>query len=103
MTITGIKDHVRQSAAGQCAITAALVIALHEAGVLPKDRYTDILERLWIDMPEKDALGEAGAVIEWMLDFLDGDVCSNSASGKVEHDIPASDVPRDPVNGDIAA
>ena len=55
---------------GQCTLVAALVIALHENGVLPQDIYSDVLQRLWSNMPEEEAIGEAGAVIEQVLDLL---------------------------------
>ncbi len=48
----------------------ALVLALHESGVLPFERYRETLHRVWAKMPEEAALGEAGAVIERVLDLL---------------------------------
>ncbi len=68
--VSGIDEYVCEVAAGQCAIVAALVIALHENGILPQDRYGDVLRRLWSGMPEEEAVGEAGAVIERVLDLL---------------------------------
>ena len=68
---TGIEDVVSELAAGQSAIVAALVIALHNEGVLHRDRYTAVLRRLWANLPENEMVGEAGAVIERMLDTLD--------------------------------
>lgn len=65
-----IDNHRDEAVAGQCAVVAALIVALHETGVLPKDKYRDVLHRLWIGMPEEQAVGEAGAVIERMLDLL---------------------------------
>ena len=59
-----------EAVAGQCAIVAALVVALDESGVLPKDKYYDALRRIWIQMPEEEAVGEAGAVIDRLLDLL---------------------------------
>jgi hypothetical protein len=56
--------------AGQCAIVAASIVALHDNSVLPKHRYCDALHRFCIGMPEEEAVGEAGAVIERMLDLL---------------------------------
>lgn len=67
----GLYQLAREKAEGQCAAVAALVIALDDAGVLPKENYTDALNRLWLDMPEETALGEAGGVIERMLELLD--------------------------------
>ena len=59
-----------EAVAGHCAIVAALIVALHESGVLPKDNYHDALRRLWIQMPEEEAVGEAGAVIDRLLYLL---------------------------------
>lgn len=67
---SGIDQYVCEVAAGQSAIVAALVIALQESGILPQGRYSDVLHRLWGEMPEEEAVGEAGAVIERVLDLL---------------------------------
>lgn len=69
--VTGLGEYLHEVTQGQCAVVAALVMALHESGVLPKDRYRDALHRLWRGMPEEEAAGEAGAVIERVLDILD--------------------------------
>ena len=69
---------------GQCTVMAALVIALHENGVLPKDSYSDVLQRLWSRMPEDEAIGEAGAVIERMIDFLSVRAVAPFASGRAD-------------------
>lgn len=71
----GIDDCAGEMAAGQCEIVAALVLALHESGVLPQNSYSDTLHRLWTRMPEEEAVGEAGAVIERMLDLLSARAC----------------------------
>jgi hypothetical protein len=68
--VSGVDKYVDGIMAGQCAVVAALVVALHEAGVLPKDEYAAALNRLWIGMPDEEAVGEAGAVIERVLDLL---------------------------------
>ena len=68
--VLDIGKPVDEAVAGQCAIVAALVVALDESGVLPKDKYHDALRRLWIQMPEEEAVGEAGAVIDRLLDLL---------------------------------
>ena len=68
--ITGNGEFAYEMKAGQCAVVAALVIALHEVGVLPRTTYCDVLQRLWADMPEDEAVGEAGAVIERVLDLF---------------------------------
>jgi len=57
--------------AGHCAAMAALVIALNEAGVLPNHGYRDVLHSLWLEMPEQQAVGEAGAVVERVLELVD--------------------------------
>lgn len=58
---------------GHCASVAALVIALDECGVVPRHRYCDALTRLWQEMPDDEAVGEAGAVIERVLELLGRD------------------------------
>lgn len=63
------------------AVVTALVRALDDSGVLPVEAYRDTLERIWIDMPEEQALGEAGAMIEQMLDQLAG--CETAKTGAV--------------------
>lgn len=68
--VSDIGRHGDEVVAGQCVIVAALIVALHENGVLPKDKYRDALQRVWIGMPEEEAVGEAGAVIDRLLDFL---------------------------------
>ncbi len=68
--LSDIDKHGDEAVAGQCAIVAALIMELDESGVLPKDKYNDALRRLWIQMPEEEAVGEAGAVIDRLLDLL---------------------------------
>ena len=70
--VTGIGDYLHEVTEGQCAIVAALVMALHESGMVPKERYRGALLRLWRSMPDNDAAGEAGAMIERVFDILDG-------------------------------
>jgi len=70
--------------AGYCATVAALVIALDESGVLAKNSYRDALDRLWFAMEDEEAVGEAGAVIERMLDSLDTHVSGNCPSADTE-------------------
>lgn len=96
--VSGIDDYAYETAAGQCAIVAALVIALHENGVLPLGRYSDTLHRLWMEMPEDEAVGEAGAVVERVLDLLAARACTAYPSNGGEQDIPA--FARRPVNDD---
>lgn len=66
-----IDEGAGERLAGYCATVAALVIALDESGVLEKNSYRDALDRLWLGMAEEEAVGEAGAVIERMLELLD--------------------------------
>ena len=63
-------DEHAEEIAGLCAAVAALAIALDRAGSLPTARYRETLERLWLAMPEIDAVGDAGAVIERILNHL---------------------------------
>lgn len=56
---------------GNSAVVAALVMAMDEAGVLSSSRYRDLLNSLWVGMPREVALGDAGAVIEQMLDRIE--------------------------------
>lgn len=67
---SGMSEHVREIADGQNAIVLALVVALHDSGVLRRDSYCDALQRLWAEMPDEAAIGEAGAVIDRMLEAL---------------------------------
>ncbi len=68
--LSGIDQYVSEVAVGQSAIVAALVIALQESGALPRDKYGEVLNRLWREMPDEEAMGEAGAVIERVLDLV---------------------------------
>lgn len=79
---SGTNKHIHELAAGNCAIVAALVIALHENGTLPQEKYRDVLQRLWVMMPEQEAVGEAGAVIEQLFDLLDTGTCTTPPSEK---------------------
>ncbi len=100
---TGIREHVREATEGQCAVVAALVIALHEAGVLPQDKYTNTLHRLWISMPEGEAVGEAGAAIERVLDLLNETAVSRFSCGNIVQDQPVSASDRRPVGDEATA
>lgn len=80
-------DEFRDECAnGTCVAIAALVLALDKADVLPKQAYAAELGRLWLHMPEEQAVGEAGAVIERTLELL-------GASGATDNELektPAS-------------
>lgn len=93
-----IDDYAYQSAAGQCATVAALVIALQENGVLPLGRYSDALHRLWLEMPEDEAVGESGAVVERVLDLLAAHASTAYPSKGGKGDIPV--LTRRPVTND---
>ena len=69
---------------GHCAAVAALVIALDKSGVLDKSAYREALRRLWLDMADEEATGEAGAVIERVLDLLDAPADENSPAADAE-------------------
>lgn len=100
---TGIREHVLEAAEGQCAVVAALVIALHEAGVLPQDQYTNTLNRLWLSMPEDEAVGEAGAAIERVLDLLNETAFSRFSCDSTVKDQPVSASDRRPVGDEAIA
>ena len=101
--VSGINNYAYETLAGQRAVVAALVIALQESGVLAPGRYRDALHRLWTEMPDDEAEGEAGAVIEQMLDLLAAPACmpypSNDAGRKQEFSV----FDRAPVNDDAIA
>jgi len=59
--------YVDEIAEGQCAVVAALVLALDEACVLPRERYSQFLHQLWLAMPDDRAAGGAGVMIERTL------------------------------------
>lgn len=97
------EDYVDEVLAGQRAIVAALVIALHENGVLPQDRYCDALQRLWDGMAEDEAVGEAGAVIERMFDLLAAHDYRTPPSEESERNLNIRTVAARPVNDDSIA
>ena len=82
---------VRETAEGQCAAVVALVIALDEVGVLPKEKYTDALNRMWLDMPEETALGETGGAIERMLELLENAGHSSAGAARPRQGKPGLD------------
>ncbi len=55
---------------GLCASIAALVVALDEGGALHRDRYEEILGHFWAKLPDDQADGDAGAVIEQVLELV---------------------------------
>ena len=79
----GIRAHADETAAGLCAILAALVVALDENGVLPRRLYCEALRALWIEMPAAHALGAGGEMIEQVLDLVGVDDPSS-------HEVPES-------------
>jgi hypothetical protein len=86
-----VDDFANELTAGHCAAVAALVIALDEFGILSKSHYSNILESLWEEMPDEVAVGEAGVVIERVLEHLrggDGEAETTDTSAPV-HDLRA--------------
>ena len=65
-----IDDYNEDSTSGIATALAALALALEEKGALRKSDYSDALHRLWDDLPEDEAVGESGAVIQKVLDVL---------------------------------
>ena len=53
------------------AALVALVLALEERGALSRERYRDILVRLWTELPEDEAFDYEAQVCERLLSFLD--------------------------------
>ena len=88
----GAREHVDELAAGQCAIVSALVITLDESGALPRQRFCDVLQRLWVEMPEEPALGAGGEIIERVLELVGSSVPVNDWPGLEEkqHALAAS-------------
>lgn len=97
------ENECHEMATGHCAVLAALVIALDESGVMPKEVYSDALHRLWQDMPEDEAIGEAGAVIERVLDMLESPGGSGSQSDDKSDEQSRWNFVDDPVNDDSFA
>jgi hypothetical protein len=65
-----IDDYNEDSTSGIATALAALALAMEEKGSLRKSDYSDALRRLWDDMPEDEAVGESGAIIQKILDVL---------------------------------
>jgi len=65
-----IDEYNEDSTSGIATALAALALALEEKGALRKSDYSDALRRLWNDMPEDEAVGESGAIIQKVLDVL---------------------------------
>jgi len=63
-------DYPETGAQGIAAALAALAVTLERNGALRRDQYSETLRKLWLAMPEEQALGEAGAVIEGLLSLL---------------------------------
>lgn len=96
--VSGIGELALEMESGQCAVMAALVIALHENGVLPLAQYCNVLHRLWVEMPEEKATGEGGAVIERMLELLGTHVSTPGATGDAKGEQDVSTIAAEPVN-----
>ena len=65
-----VEDYVKDSMEGLFAVTEALLLALCKDGHLPSDSLPKTLENTLSELPEDDAYGDKGAVIERMIDFL---------------------------------
>lgn len=96
-------DHAQQISEGHCAAMFALVLALHESGVLPFEKYRETLHRVWAKMPEDAALGEAGAVIERVLDLLSARAETGDRSAEVTNTPQFQVIAGRPVNDDAVA
>ncbi len=96
-------DHAQQISEGHCAAVFALVLALHESGVLPLSVYRETLHRVWAKMPEEVALGEAGAVIERVLDLLGAPTETGDRSTETTNTPAFPVIAARPVNDDAVA
>jgi hypothetical protein len=65
-----IDEYNEDGTFGIATALAALALAMEEKGALRKNDYSDTLRRLWDDMPEDEAVGESGAIIQKILDVL---------------------------------
>jgi hypothetical protein len=90
-------DYDENGVPGMVAAVAALALALEQNGVLARDAYCDALRRLWDAMPEGEAVGESGAVIEKMLGLLDGDDARDAGSTDGVKRPPVAETREDPV------
>ncbi len=57
-------------APGMPAAVAALVIALDETGAMPKEKYRDVLRRIWTDLPDEETFDADALVCQRLLDYL---------------------------------
>lgn len=67
----GDEPDLEALSAGMPAALAALVLALEECGALSRERYRDILLRLWTAMPEDDAFDQEAQACARLLEFLE--------------------------------
>jgi hypothetical protein len=63
-------EYNENNTSGIATALAALALALEEKGAIRKSDYSEALRRLWDEMPEDEAVGESGAIIEKVLDVL---------------------------------
>lgn len=65
-------EYNENNTSGVATALAALALALplEEKGAIRKSDYSEALRRLWDKMPEDEAVGESGAIIEKVLDVL---------------------------------
>lgn len=65
-----IEDYVKDSMEGLFVVTETLLAALCDSGHLPREKFCRTLEDKLSEMPEDEAYGDKGAVIERVLDVL---------------------------------
>lgn len=64
------EEYNENNTSGIATALAALALALEEKGAIRKSDYSEALRCLWDEMPEDEAVGESGAIIEKVLDVL---------------------------------
>ncbi len=57
-------------APGMPAALAALIIALDESGAMSKEKYRDVLLRIWTDLPEEESFDGEAIVCQRLLEYL---------------------------------
>ena len=82
-SVPDIGEFAQDMQTAHCAVVAAVVIALHENGVLSRASYCDVLQPLWTEIPDDEALGEAGAMVERALDLSAARTCGSSSAIEV--------------------
>lgn len=98
----GIDERLAETMMGHCTTVVALVIALEKYGVIAREKYIDALHSLWQEMTEDDAVGEAGAVVERVLDLLDADTGSERVTNNNERGHGFQNCDKAAINDDTA-